>query len=503
MKIAQLRRYKRTGLLILLLALAAMLYGRDVGASDGVEARAVNSAERFTNWQPWAQSSTKNHFNIDQCIGSGVYEGDVNGDGQTDLICIYRYPPTQSYPNGNWVVFVQLAVDNQYQPWQIWSNSFNGGFYNDAFIDSSCIKLGDFNGDNKTDIMCQIEDTRSQATDFIGWYSNESSEYNYWPRLTSYHSRFQPKQCHTITVADINNDNRDDLICPYIYPGSGGTVTFAAISQGETLKEWQAVSPTTPTSQVVLSGADNGCAYTRVADVDGNGDVDLICTYYYKYNSELRSVMLVQTNDGGTFSKWKRWSEPSEDAKFDWRRCHGDLASIITGTNNRHIFVGDVDGDGVDDQICVYGYPSDRYAIFVLTDSDSSPGNGYGNWENWGDFTVGFGISYCETIRAGDPNNDGLLDLICVYNSEEDGYSFTRVSSSSGSDFSGWKHWSKLTQSNIFDVTQCDSILVGDVNGDAHTDTICPYVYPDGSTKTFVQLAEVIEYKVFLPIVVR
>ncbi len=208
---------------------------------------------------------------------------DVNGDGKTDLVCSY------DYGSANTETFVQLSQGNKFAGWQSWSAATGP----DSIDLTRCKPLNavDVNGDGKTDLVCPYDygsaNTEtfvqlSQGNKFAGWQS--------WRPATGPGS-FALTSCNSLSVADVNGDGRTDLICPYDY-GNANTETFVQLNQGGKFSGWQSWSPPTGTGSIDLTL----CTPLSTADVNGDGETDLICPYDY---GAANTETFVQTFTGG------------------------------------------------------------------------------------------------------------------------------------------------------------------------------------------------------------
>jgi hypothetical protein len=105
-------------------------------------------------------------------------------------------------------------------------------------------------------------------------------------------------------------------------------------------------------------------------------------------------------------------------------------------------------------------------------------------------------LDNCKPLHIADVNGDRRTDLICPYDFG-DADTRTLVQISSGTAFDAWVSTTVLHTS--FDVTECASGRVGDVNGDGGLDIICPYNYGSAIARTFVQTTS--RSLVYLPLV--
>lgn len=153
------------------------------------------------------------------------------------------------------------------------------------------LSAADVNGDGKTDLICAYDygnaNTEtfvqlSQGNKFAGWQS--------WSAATG-PGKFTLTSCNSLSVADVNGDGRTDLICPYDY-GNANTETFVQLNQGGKFSGWQSWSPPTGTGSIDLTL----CTPLSTADVNGDGETDLICPYDY---GDANTETFVQTFTGG------------------------------------------------------------------------------------------------------------------------------------------------------------------------------------------------------------
>ncbi|MCB0009950.1 MAG: hypothetical protein KDE04_25970, partial [Anaerolineales bacterium] len=225
------------------------------------------------------------------------------------------------------------------------------------------------------------------------------------------------------------------------------------------------------------------CGDLDSGDVDGNGELDWICFYEYPDGHTATFVQLAQ---GGSYSSWRRWSPSAMAGAFQRSRCH-------------YFHVVDVDGDGLADRLCMYQNGAES-GILVQTDGPATTGLQFGDWESW--FVWSGDVLKCRDFDGAVPevidvNGDGLSDILCAYRYSAN-FMLTWIQPSSGSDYGPWAGWSPALD---FDLALCDAFMAADVNRDQHTDLICAYRFPDGSTATFVQRVEL--YRAALPIVIR
>ncbi|MEM7117440.1 MAG: VCBS repeat-containing protein [Chloroflexota bacterium] len=440
-----------------------------------------------TSFHDWQRRSDPQDFDINACVWAFSNEtrlltADLNGDGRTDLVCFYY----QS--NGSLTMYIQLADGHgDFQQWQEWG----GG---DSLFDCELFRLADIDGDDDNDVVCIDRERKvliklSDAGQFSPiWMEIRQDSPN----------TFRWEYCYNdIQIVDANQDGTDDLICTYLYP-TNNSATFALPLNGYTQASWVQLSDTAVSSQFRV----DYCHTLRTGDVDGNGQVDLICLYLYP---DGHSAIFVQLANDFTFGNWQIWSESTAANSFNPIYCFvdGNFAQAILT-----IDTGDVDGDGLTDLICPYYYPNvsdGSKAVLVHTDSSDAPGQKYGHWTTWQEIPAAFNVRRCSQADLGasfahDLNGDGRSDLVCVY-VYATGNTATFVSLSEGDSFSGWERWSEIVDSSAFFALQCAIIQVGDVDGDGLTDLICPYVEPNGSVATYVQ--QVAFHQVHLPILVK
>ncbi len=278
-------------------------------------------------------------------------------------------------------------------------------------------------------------------------------------------SDFSIDRCKTLQSADVNGDGNDDLICPYDY-GSAKTATFVQFSHNPSASVWTIWSAPTGTG----SFAVGQCKTIQTGDVNGDGMADLICPYDY---GGARTKTFVQLSSGETGSNWTSWSPLAPSGSFAVGQC-------------RPMRTGDVDGDGKDDLICPYDYGGARTKTFVQFSSGASGSK----WTDWSPLAPSgsFAVSQCKPMQTDDVDGNGKADLICTYD-----YSGTKsktfVQFSNGATSSSWTAWSPETLSRDFVVDQCTIMRTGDVDGDGKADLICSYDYSGTKSRTFVQFS--------------
>lgn len=421
-----------------------------------------NDDRFFGAWERWSTTLGLNTFNIEQCADTGSRDGrvqsaDMNGDGLTDLACFYEYP------NADPGLFVQLSTRNGYQPWSLWA----------SLKPCFSFKLADIDADGDDDMLCVVTWANGDSAVEVTLSAENGSSSNF-PVAFKTSSQFDLNRCAGFHIADINGDNREDLLCPYQYPTNNST-TFALVwdaQLGDT--DWQQTSPTANGAQFRL----DACIDFLVGDIDGNDRDDLLCTYVYP-DGDATTFAQLASND--QFGAWQAWSSR-------------EVVAVSEGCVMQTM--ADVNGDGLADRLCIFLYPDGRTGIAVQRDKSDVPGYKYTRWlrvselENTDD---------CTAFVVGNVNGDALDDVICTSRQLEN--SVTHVYEAERFTFADRRIWSPFRSNSILDIDRCFAMLAGDADGDGYTDLNCVYQYPSGSTATFVQRLE--RYQIFLPTIIK
>jgi Domain of unknown function (DUF4347)/FG-GAP-like repeat/Cadherin-like/FG-GAP repeat len=268
--------------------------------------------------------------------------GDFNGDGKTDL-AVVNYGSLGNWPN--------LSV--------LLRNAANTGFEDGVILGGSMwlagVKVGDFNGDGKTDLA--VADNYSNLVKVL-LLNVDNSGYDLEEELAN----LSPG---SVSVGDFNGDGKVDLAG--IFADTLSVFLRNAANTGfET--EVHILPPQSLSSVSAVS----------VGDFNGDGKADLACVSR-QYNTV--SVLLRNIDNTGF------------DPKVDF----------ATGMSPESISVGDFNSDGKTD-LAVTNYGSNTVSV-LLRNIDN---NGF---EPKVDFATG---SNTGSLSVGDFNGDGKPDLAVV-----------------------------------------------------------------------------------------
>lgn len=239
---------------------------RNYGSSSTQTWVAYGSASGFASW---AAASPYQSYTFDVGRCRGVETADLNGDGRSDLLCVYDYGSASSR------TFVQYAQAGGYSAWT------NVGPYADGTFDAArCKKIEalDMTGDGRPDLVCPYDyGSGGTATLIQSW---SGSSFGSWHALsaTSPRDQISLASCRDVELADMNGDGRPDMICPFNLGGSAA-ITRAQLSSGGALARMSSISHRDEAGTFEL----NRCADILVGDVDGDGRPDLVCPYDYGY----------------------------------------------------------------------------------------------------------------------------------------------------------------------------------------------------------------------------
>jgi hypothetical protein len=261
---------------------------------------------------------------------------DFNFDGYQDIM-IYS-----NLADGENVEKWFLTYDSNNEDFSISDNiSFNDS--NEAFHSRKTI-VGDFNGDNKPDVV------RPQGGhDFLGkptiTLSNSDNSYTF--RLIG---DGPDMQSHTVCSGDIDNDGDLDLF----FAQSGEQDGFL-INDGNANFTWKWISE-------IIEGFDDGFLYpdgnygpygvwsSEMTDVDQDGYVDLIVGGSYKdndYDAMFEGPTILWGNDSGKYFVNNSTALFNDSDGLDYL-LNGNRISL-----SHDYAVNDIDGDGIND-IAIY-----------------------------------------------------------------------------------------------------------------------------------------------------
>jgi len=339
---------------------------------------------RMLSTQP-AQFFTHSNSTWSICMG------DVDGDGAPDLVCA----------NNDKVNTLYLNVGGTFATEPAWSSG--------PANDTRDVVLGDIDGDGDLDLVC------GNAYQSKTLYRNDGGVLTTQPVWSS----VLTPVTWSVALGDMDVDGDLDLVC-----GNGG--------QNRIYRNDNGVLTTMP---IWDSEPSNNTIDIALGDIDGDGDLDLVCANALGLESANNTLYI---NDWGVMRTQPSWiSAPANET-------HG-------------ITLGDVDGDRDLDIIC--GNNGSNNTLYF------NRGHGFST-EPDRYFTLA-----AQCVALGDVDGDGDLDLAfgkggtdALYRNDANIFP-TLPSWSSGPTHETW------------------SIALGDVDGDDDLDLVCgnsPYDSPAG-----------------------
>lgn len=194
-----------------------------------------------------AEEWSRNGNWCNQTDTRNMFIGDANGDGRDDLIC---------FETATGYIYIDHAIST--------GTVFNGADWsrNAGWCDATQNRrmyVGDFNGDEITDLYCHDLGTGDQYIDYgtsTGYYGHDWSRGAGWCNSTG----------AEIRIGDFNGDGKDDLLC---YNAVSGNFSVDLVSGLGTFEgtDWSSSSGWCNANGATLS----------VGDVNGDGRDDLVC----------------------------------------------------------------------------------------------------------------------------------------------------------------------------------------------------------------------------------
>ncbi|UCH88281.1 MAG: VCBS repeat-containing protein, partial [Thermoplasmata archaeon] len=298
--------------------------------------------------------------------GSSTSGYSFDAGGSQDLINIKLHKNAQ-------VTSAEMQVSGEPYEWGVRSD-----------IESSTTRnrvcTADVDNDGNIDVIA------SGANDVV-WYNNTNGDCSNWVKnevITNQQSDA------ALCVFDVDSDGDMDIVAVDRagYYGPGKLVYYRNMDGKGTL--WEST---------VVNTSINSCYNVAVADMDNDGDGDIVATSYYYATSNFRSGVFWYNNTDGNGTEWEN------------KTIINDM--IYT----RELIVMDVDGDGDNDTITTNANWADgKIKIYWFE-------NIGGNATKWAKHTiVSRTLTYQNTMITSlekyDIDNDGDHDIIAMYGTD-------------------------------------------------------------------------------------
>jgi len=282
----------------------------------------------------------------DSFIGAhGVYTADVDGDGDIDILGAAQLDDDITWwenTNGDGSSWLEHTIDG----------NFNG-------VDALCAI--DIDGDGDIDVVGAGYDGNS-----IGWFENTMGDGSSW---TTHIVDASFGQAHHVYAADVDGDGDADII--------------GAAFADDDLTWWENINGDGGAwTEHILNGDFDGARAVYAADVDGDGDMDIL-----GIASNLNDITWWE-NVSGDFSIY---TEHPIDDNF--------IAAFS-------VYAADLDGDGDMD---VLGGSATPFSEVAWWENDGIPADG-----GWIKHTLKTQFQYVASVNAADLDGDGDLDVLAT-----------------------------------------------------------------------------------------
>ena len=370
--------------------------------------------------------TTPTTSNGDNDNGYGrVAIGDINGDGQNDIIT-HSWggvrDVAQNFAGVHWFRypdFTRFTVDS----------SSSTAFFGDTVL------AQDVDGDGDIDIV-GVKGNESTFQREV-WYENTAGDGSAWTERTILDTNFSYKETKSMLLADMDGDGKLDLVT------RRETRLYVCYQDSKT--SW------TNAFQTVASRENMG-----LGDLDGDGRTDVILNGYWLRNDGTRNV-----------GSWTRYNFDSE-----WYGKSGSW-----DVNAVKVHGGDLDGDGRSDIVVTHSEQAGWGLYWYKLTGDHTAGP-----SAWTRRTIDADVPYAHTLQVHDLNHDGLLDIVTGTNDGEG----EKGGPATGTKVKGVYAYINRNNAASWDEVVVSrnhwvySAIVGDVGSDGSEDIVSPVHWQRG-----------------------
>jgi hypothetical protein len=209
------------------------------------------------SWYEVRNGAWIKHVVSDRSYGHGIGAGDINKDGRTDILT----------PRG----WLEAPPDPRSGPWTFhpdWE-SVNTTSPSGRLTDLGFMHVVDVNGDGRNDVIA------AAAHDYgVFWF--EQGEHGQWTRHVIDNAW---SQGHASTLVDVNGDGKPDLVTGKRFMAHNGADPGEREPLGVYWYEFRAGARGVEWIRHVVDygGRMGGGMQIPVVDIDGDGDLDLVC----------------------------------------------------------------------------------------------------------------------------------------------------------------------------------------------------------------------------------
>ena len=281
----------------------------------------------------------------------------------------------------------------------------------------SQLHIGDFNGDEKADMLCHDKRTGHKSValaNSAGQFTGTS-----WQKAMGWCNHAGSE----LYVGDFNGDGRTDMLC---HDSAGKKWIALANSAGQfTGNSWYRA----------MGWCNHAGSQLHIGDFNGDGKADMLC---HDTRNGYKWVALANSAGQFTGTSWQK--------AMGWCNHAGS-----------ELYVGDFNGDGRTDMLCHDS--AGKKWIALATSAGQFTGT---FWEN----AMGWCNHAGSKLFTGDFNRDGRTDMLC--HDTRNGYKWVALATCEGRfTRTTWEKamgWCYHAGSELH---------VGDFNGDGRTDILC------------------------------